>query len=156
MGSGSYIYIAVHTYTYICINKYMCISKNKVKEAVNLRIGRIWKGLKRGKGSGGKWYNSILIKMFKRDYWAEFTMLCFKNCFRVCVGFLEVGGGFVSEVLMWSYPKIQLRSGWCLKASVFTDWKSLAWLWSVLHSSQSVCTSWTTGSPSWGFGPLVN
>lgn len=52
MGSGGYIYIVVHTCTYICINKYMCVSKNKVKEAVNLRIGRIWEGLERGKGSG--------------------------------------------------------------------------------------------------------
>lgn len=30
----------------------MCVSKNKVKESVNLRIGRIWEGLERGKGSG--------------------------------------------------------------------------------------------------------
>lgn len=50
MGSGGYIYIVVHTY--ICINKYMCVSKNKVKKSVNLRIGRIWEELERGKGSG--------------------------------------------------------------------------------------------------------
>lgn len=31
----------------------MCVFKNKVKEAVNLRIGRIWEGLERGKGSWG-------------------------------------------------------------------------------------------------------
>lgn len=46
----------------------MCVSKNKVKEAVNLIIGKIWQRLERGKESGGKWYNSILIKMCKRDY----------------------------------------------------------------------------------------
>lgn len=108
------------------------------------------------KGKLGKWYNSILIKMFKRDHWAEFTMLCFKNCFRVCVGFLEVDGRFGSEVSMWSYPKTLLHSGWCLKASVCTDWKSLAWLRTVLHSSQSMCTSWTTCSLFWGFDALVN